>query len=485
MKMEEHHCELGLIGLGTMGRNLALNIAAHGWTTAVYNRTPEKTREFMDQEAAGYAIWPGYDLPGFIRLLRKPRTILVLVSAGPAVDAVIAELLAHLEPGDLIIDAGNSYFRDTDRREQHLAAHGLLFLGLGISGGEAGARFGPSLMPGGPPEAYQRLRPLLEAVAARVQGEPCVAYLGRGSAGHYVKMVHNGIEYGLMQIIAETYDLMKHGLGLDNDALHEVYARWNQSELQAYLIDITARIFQQQDDRTPGRLIDAILDVAGQKGTGLWTSQEAMELGVPVPSIDVAVSMRAMSKLKQERVAASATLGTPAPLIPDDPEEFLEKIRGALFAGMIATYAQGLALLQEASHRYRYQLHLEQVAKVWRGGCIIRAGLLEDIRRAYESNPGLPNLMVSDQIRPQLLSRQADWRTVVAGAVRAGIPIPGLAAALSYFDAYRRARLPANLIQAQRDYFGAHTYHRVDAPGTFHTDWQGEAGSGKKDAPVA
>jgi 6-phosphogluconate dehydrogenase len=474
MKISENLCEIGLIGLGTMGRNLALNIADHGFPVAVYNRTVERTREFMAQEAAGRDLHPGYGLADFIGLLRKPRAVLLMVSAGPPVDAIIEELLPYLRPEDLIIDGGNSYFGDTDRRAGRLAEENLLFLGLGISGGEVGARFGPSLMPGGSREAYQRVWPVLEAVAAKVRGEACVTHLGAGSAGHYVKMVHNGIEYGLMQLIAETYDLLKYGLGLDNDALHDLYARWNQEELESYLIEITARIFQQPDDRTGGRLLDYILDAAGEKGTGVWTSMEAMALRVPVPTIDMAVTMRALSALKQERQVAAEVFAGPPALLQENREGFLDKIKNALLAGMIVTYAQGLALLQEASRRYDYQLHLERVAKIWRGGCIIRAALLEDIMAAYESDHELPNLLLDPNFRQQLLTRQADWRAVVAGAALAGIPTPGLAASLGYFDAYRRARLPANLIQAQRDYFGAHAYERVDAPGVHHTAWEAE-----------
>ena len=471
MQPSEQFCDLGLIGLGTMGQNLALNIAEHGFSLAIYNRTAEKTREFL-ATAAGRPIYAGYELADFIRLLKKPRNILCLVAAGQAVDDLIAALQPHLEPGDLVIDAGNSHFQDTERRGQQLAAAGILFMGLGVSGGEAGARFGPSLMPGGPIEAYHRLQPLLEAVAARVGGEPCVAYLGQGAAGHYVKMVHNGIEYGLMQLLAETYDLMHHGLGLNHDTLHEVYSRWNREELASYLLAITAQIMQQSDDRSGGRLLDKILDVAGAKGTGVWTSKEALELQVPIPTIDIAVSMRVLSGLKSERQIASQSLGGSLKQLAVAPENFLPQLKHALLAGLIITFAQGMALLQAASRHYGYQLRLEQVAKIWRGGCIIRAAILEDIRAAYGSDPELANLLVAGNLRPTILATQKNLRQVVANAVLAGIPLPGLAASLSYFDAYRRARLPANLIQAQRDYFGAHMYERLDAPGHFHTHWQ-------------
>jgi len=463
-------CDIGLIGLGTMGRNLALNIADHGFAVAVYNRTADKTREFL-AEAAGKTIAAAYDLGELSRRLQKPRAVLLLVPAGPPVDAIITELRPYLEPGDLIIDAGNSHFRDTDRRGQALAAAGLLYLGLGVSGGEAGARFGPSLMPGGPPEAYKRVEPILQAVAAKVQGEPCVAYLGTGSAGHYVKMVHNGIEYGLMQLIAETYDLLKNGLGLDHEALQRLYADWNQQELAAYLLEITAQIMKVRDESTGGWLLDVIVDTAGTKGTGIWTSQEALDLQVPIPSIDAAVSQRALSALREERRAASLFLEIPSARLRVRPQEFLARLRNALLAGLLITFAQGLALLRQASRRYGYQVDLAQVTRIWRGGCIIRAAVLEHIRDAYSRDPALANLLLAPNLQPTLLASQADLRQVVAEAVLSGIPVPGLAASLSYFDAYRRERLPANLIQAQRDYFGAHTYERVDAPGRFHTDW--------------
>ena len=464
-------CDLGLIGLGTMGRNLALNIMDHGFRLAVYNRTPAKTQEFL-AAAAGRPLAAASDLQEFIRQLQKPRTILLLVAAGPPVDEIIAALRPHLEPGDLLIDAGNSFFRDTDRRLRELATAGLLFLGLGVSGGEVGARYGPSLMPGGPREAFARLQPLLEAIAAKVGGEPCVGYVGQGAAGHYVKMVHNGIEYGLMQLLAEAYDLLRFGLGLDHDALHRVFAQWNREELASYLVEITAGIFLQPDDRTGGRLLDAILDVAGDKGTGVWTSQEAMDLRVPVPNIDAAVSLRALSGLKGERQAAAAVFpgSTSHPSLagPDFPG----RLKPALLAGMIITFAQGLALLRTASQRYGYELQLPQVAKIWRGGCIIRAALLEDLYAALQDEPELPNLLLSARLRPQLVAACPRLQEVVAAASLAGFPVPGLAAALNYFQAYRRAQLPVNLIQAQRDWFGAHTYERLDAPGRFHTHWQ-------------
>jgi 6-phosphogluconate dehydrogenase len=389
---------------------------------------------------------------------------------GP-VDAVIRDLLPHLQPGDLIIDGGNSHFDDTDLRGKMLAEKGLHFLGVGISGGESGARHGPSIMPGGPREAYERVRPIFEAVAAKVNGEPCVTYLGPGSAGHYVKMVHNGIEYGLMQLIAESYDLMKRGLGLSDDELHDVYARWNETELNGFLIEITAQIFRQVDEKTGRRLVDVILDEARQKGTGKWTSQDGMELQAPTPTIDAAVAARDLSTYKTERETASRLLGGPSPSFQGERGAFLEQLRSALYAAMILTYAQGMALLRVASQSYGYGLDLEAVARIWRGGCIIRAALLEPIRAAYRARPDLANLLLDPDLSAELVRRQGDLRAIVSHAAGLGIPAPGLMASLAYLDGYRSAWLPANLIQAQRDYFGAHTYERVDARGVFHTRW--------------
>lgn len=462
--------DIGLIGLGTMGRNLALNIADHGFTVAVYNRTPDKTREFL-AAAAGQSVVGAFSVAELLGLLKRPRQVLLLVPAGAPVDEMIVALQPHLEPGDLIIDAGNSHFRETARRGRQLAAQGLLYLGLGVSGGEAGARFGPSLMPGGPWEAYQRVEPILTAVAAKVEGEACVAYLGEGAAGHYVKMVHNGIEYGLMQLIAETYDLLHHGLGLDQAALASIYAAWQQTELESYLLDITVQIMRQRDERTGGYLLAVIADAAGEKGTGIWTSQEGMDLRVPLPTIDAAVSMRALSGLRAERLTAKGLYPEPAGRLDVEPTAFSTQVKDALGAAMLVTYAQGLALLHRASQHYGFNLPLAAVARVWQGGCIIRARLLRDIRQAYESTPELANLLLAPAISHHIRQRQGAWRAVVASAAAGGLPTPGLASALWYVDAYRRARLPTNLIQAQRDYFGAHTYERLDAPGRFHTEW--------------
>ena len=469
--MPKKGCEIGVVGLGTMGRNLALNLADHGFPVAVYNRTAEKTREFMAQEAGGRDIRPGYELKEFAGLLRQPRAMLIMVAAGEAVDAVIKEFLPLLDPGDLLIDGGNSHFTDTNRRGKILAAKRLLFMGLGVSGGEAGARYGPSLMPGGRREGYDRVGYMLEAAAAHVNGDPCVAYLGPGSAGHYVKMVHNGIEYGLIQLIAETYDLMKRGLGMTPEELHRVYAGWNDAELSSFLLEITARIFLKKDEKTGKPLIDLIRDEAKQKGTGMWTSWEAMDLQVATPTIDIAVVLRGLSGYKAERLAAAQVLAGPKLEFGGDKARFLEKLKNALFAGMIATYAQGLALLKKASATYGYGLDLETVTRIWRGGCIIRAALLEDIRAAFRSRPDLDNLLLDPKLGKEFMARQQDLRDAVGVATEQGLPAPALMMSLAYFDAYRSSQLPANLIQAQRDYFGAHTYERLDAPGTFHTEW--------------
>ncbi|MGD0216671.1 MAG: NADP-dependent phosphogluconate dehydrogenase [Desulfobaccales bacterium] len=469
--MPKQGCEIGILGLGTMGRNLVLNFADHGFSVAVYNRTAEKTREFMAREVGSRDIRPAYELQEFAGLLRQPRALITMISAGEPVDIVIRELLPVLAPDDLLIDGGNSHFTDTNRRSRFLGAKGILFMGLGISGGEAGARLGPSLMPGGPSEAYARVEPVLEAAAARVNGEPCVAYLGEGSAGHYVKMVHNGIEYGLMELLAESYDLMKRGLGLGPEELHDIYAAWNEEELNSFLVEITARIFLKKDGQTGKPLIDLIRDEAKQKGTGMWTSWEAMDLQVATPNIDIAVVMRDLSGYRKQRTAMDQAMAGPKPAFAGDRGRFVAKLKNALYAGMIVVYAQGLALLKRASGIYAYGLELETVARIWRGGCIIRAALLEDIRAAFQERADLDNLLLDARLGKQFLARQWDLREIVGAAADLGLPAPGLMMSLAYFDAFRSARLPANLTQAQRDYFGAHTFERLDAPGTFHVDW--------------
>lgn len=470
--MRNQSCDIGLLGLGVMGRNFVLNMADHGFSVGVYNRTKEKTHKFMEEDVGHRDIRAGYILKDFLDQLRRPRTVLISVPAGGAVDEVIGELVPNLDPGDLIVDTGNSHFKETDRRHHSLSEKGMLFLGMGISGGESGARHGPSLMPGGAREGYERIRSILEASAAQIDGIPCVAYLGPGSAGHYVKMVHNGIEYGIMQLIAESYDLMKRGMDLDAGRLHEIYSQWAEGALNSYLMEITADIFLRKDERTGDPLVDLILDQAKQKGTGKWTSMESLELQVPIPTIEMAVMMRDMSGYKNERVKAEEALRGPDKAGRSPDKTFLNQLENALYAGILMSYAQGMTLLRRADKAYAYGLDLEAVATIWRGGCIIRARLLEDIRRAYHSRPDLSNLLLDSRLGGEVISRQNDLRSVVCGAADLGIPVPGLAASLSYFDAYRSARLPANLTMAQRDYFGAHRYERIDARGTFHTQWE-------------
>jgi len=465
--------DLGLIGLGVMGRNLALNFADQGFKVAVYNRTPGKTREFAEKEAAVPNLAPAYSLPELLGLLRAPRNLLIMVAAGAPVDEVITELAPLLAPGDLVIDGGNSHFADTDRRATNLAAAGILFLGLGVSGGELGARYGPSLMPGGSREGYERVAPVLVAAAARVNGEPCVSYLGPGAAGHFVKMVHNGIEYALEQLLAEGYDLLLRGLGLNFPQLADVFAGFNRGSLKSYLVEITSQILKRREEDTGQPLLALIQDVAQQKGTGIWTSKAALDLGIPVPTIDVAVALRHLSALKAEREAAAGVLPGPGPFFPGpgDRRGFIGRLENALFASLVTIFAQGLALLKRASEVYHYRLDLATVARLWRGGCIIRAALLEDILEAYKARPDLPNLLVDPALGGKVVARQGDWREVVKAAVDWGLPAPALMASLAYLDAYRSRKLPANLIQAMRDCFGAHTYERMDRAGTFHTDW--------------
>lgn len=469
--MRHEGYDLGMVGLGVMGRNLVLNMADHGFSVAGFDGSAEKTAELVREATGTRDLRGASSLRELAGSLKRPRAVMLLVPAGPPVDAVIDGLVPCLGPSDLIIDGGNSHFVDTERRARSLAEKGLIFLGMGISGGESGARRGPSMMPGGPREGYERVRAILEKAAAQVRGEPCVAYMGKGAAGHYVKMVHNGIEYGLMQLIAETYDLMKRGLGLGNQELHDVYSRWRKSELEAYLLDITADIFLQRDDATGDPLIDLILDEAAQKGTGKWTSWEALDLHVPTPTIDAAVMMRDMSVLKTERAAARGIYHGPEKTWHEDRAHFLDLLRNALHAAMIITFAQGMALLRRASTVHDYELDLEAVARIWRGGCIIRAALLEDIREAFRSDPELPNLLLDPRLAREVRNRQAELRSVVRTAAARGLPVPGLMASLAYLDAYRSEWLPANLIQAQRDYFGAHTYQRTDMEGSFHTPW--------------
>jgi 6-phosphogluconate dehydrogenase len=463
--------DIGMVGLGVMGRNFVLNMADHGFSVVGFDKDEGKVKA-LQEEAEDRDVLGVKDIQEFVAALRSPRAAMMLVPAGAPVDSVISDLLPHLEAGDLIIDGGNSHFTDTNRRAKDLTDKGIHFLGVGISGGESGARHGPSMMPGGPERAYERVRPIFEAAAAKVNGDPCVTYLGPGSAGHYVKMVHNGIEYGIMQLISETYDLMKRGLGLKNEDIHAAFDSWNRAELNSYLVEITTKIFKVKDEKTGNDLIDMILDQAKQKGTGMWTSQDAMDLQAPVPNIDIAVAMRHMSAIKDERKAASRKLSEQHQKIQGDRGPFLKHLRAALYAAMIITYAQGLAQLKVASHEYLYDLDLEAVARIWRGGCIIRSALLEEFRKAFKSQPDLANLLLDANLGPAVMGRREDLQAVVRAAAESRIPAPGMMLALSYLEAFSSEWLPANLIQAQRDFFGSHTYERIDQDGIFHTHWE-------------
>lgn len=469
--MGERQYTLGMIGLGVMGSNLVLNIRDHGFSVVGYDKDPEKV-ERMKQEAKSDLVDAKSNLGDFIKALASPRMVMLLIPAGPPVDAVIRELLPHLSADDIIIDGGNSHFTDTNLRQHMLQQRGIHFLGVGISGGEEGARHGPSIMPGGPRDAYEHIRPIFEQIAAHVDGEPCVTYLGPGAAGHYVKMVHNGIEYAIMELIAETYDLMKRGFGLSDDELHTVYAQWNQTELNSFLLEITAHIFNKVDPVTGHRLIDVILDVARQKGTGMWASQDAMELHVPIPLIDTAVEMRDHSMFEKERQTASTLLTGPTGRYHEERHAAIPQIANALYLGIITAFAQGFAQLRAASNAYQYDLHLAEIAGIWRGGCIIRAALLQRIQQIFAEQPTLAHLMLDHGLAEELSLRQADLRNVVWTAIDLGLPAPGFMSVLGYYDAIRSDWLPANLIQAQRDYFGAHTYERIDEKGTFHTLWE-------------
>jgi 6-phosphogluconate dehydrogenase len=534
-----NQANFGMVGLGTMGRNFLLNIAEHGFSCAGFDIDAAK-RQLLIDESGGLSVVAAGSLVEFVGALERPRRIMLLVPAGKIVDAVINDLLPHLEAGDILIDGGNSHFLETERRETSLGEKGIEFLGVGVSGGEEGARHGASIMPGGKREVYEHVRPIFEAVAAKVGGEPCVAYIGTSSAGHFVKMVHNGIEYGLMQILAETYDFMLRVLKMNYHQMSETFAKWNDSELNSFLVEITAEVLRKIDDETGKPLVEMILDKAAQKGTGKWTSQAAMDFGVPIPTIDAAVSMRQISAQKEARsliakkystqlsavsnqpptdgetvsshlvtspkavraerevetvvsvhhketigeIAAKTAgetierhadeqrnAGLRAELAEDFPE-FVEQLKNALLSSFIVTYAQGLSLLQTVSKEKNYDLNLSEIAKIWRGGCIIRSALLEEMRRAFAANPELPNLMLDDKFAEILNRNREDWRSITAKFTESRISALCLSSALAYFDAFRSERLPANLIQAQRDFFGAHTYQRIDKEGIFHTpDW--------------
>jgi 6-phosphogluconate dehydrogenase len=470
---------IGVIGLAVMGRNLALNIESRGYTVAVYNRSRAKADEMLE-EFPGRKLVPGYSLQEFVDSLVKPRRMLLMVKAGEATDATIAALKPLLEPGDVLIDGGNTHFTDTVRRAEELAKSGLHFIGAGISGGEEGALNGPSIMPGGPRDAYDLVAPILTEIAAKApDGEPCVAYMGPGGAGHFVKMVHNGIEYGDMQLIAESYAVLKQVAGLSNAELADVYAQWNKGELDSYLIEITSKIFRKRDEETGRELVDVILDRAAQKGTGKWASQNALDLGVPLQLITEAVFARVLSSLKAERVAASKTLvGPRASPLAGARAAFIEAVRRALYFSKVISYAQGFAQLRVASGEYGWNLQYGTIAKIFRAGCIIRARFLQKIVDAYRIDPALANLLLDPYFRNISENYQSALREVVTTAVSAGVPVPAFSSAIAYFDGYRSERLPANLIQAQRDFFGAHTFERIDREGSFHANWASEGNRG-------
>lgn len=479
MNTQTEIADIGLIGLAVMGQNLVLNMNDHGFKVAVFNRTISKIDEFLKGPAAGTQIIGTHSIEEFIQVLKKPRRIMLMVKAGRPVDEFIEHLLPYLSPGDIIIDGGNSLFTDTVRRCKELKEKGIIFIGTGISGGEEGARHGPSIMPGGNFDGWIHIKDIFQGIAAKADnGEPCCDWVGDEGAGHYVKMVHNGIEYGDMQLICEAYDLLKTGLGLKAQQLHQIFAEWNEHELNSYLIEITAEIFTYNDeDGNP--LLDKILDVAGQKGTGKWTGISALELGVPLTLIGESVFARCLSAIKEERVEASKLLQGPKPAYQGNQKEFIDSIRQALYASKIISYAQGFMLMKAAAEEYQWKLNYGGVALMWRGGCIIRSRFLGKIKEAYDRNPKLQNLLLDNYFCEQINNAQASWRKVISAAAEMGVPTPCLSTALAFYDGYRTARLPANLLQAQRDYFGAHTYERIDRPrGEFHhTNWTGTGGS--------
>jgi 6-phosphogluconate dehydrogenase len=469
--------DIGLIGLAVMGQNLVLNMDDHGFTVAVFNRTLATVDEFLAGPAKGTKIIPTHSIKELIGTLKRPRRVMMMVKAGAVVDAFIEQVLPHLEAGDIIIDGGNSLYTDTERRNSALADKGILYIGTGVSGGEEGARRGPSIMPGGTPAAWPHVKEIFQAISAKVDGAPCCDWVGHGGAGHFVKMVHNGIEYGDMQLICEAYDFMHRGLGLDEAALHKVFVEWNKGVLDSYLIEISAHILGVKDtDGSP--LTAKILDTAGQKGTGKWTATSALDMGVPLTLIAEAVFARCLSALKDERGRAAAILQGPSTSFTGDTKAFVNSIHDALYAAKIISYAQGYMLMRQAAKEYNWQLNYGGIALMWRGGCIIRSAFLGKIKQAFDRNPEIENLLLDDFFRSAIHAAQNGWRQVVAKAAELGIPTPAISAGLAYYDGYRSARLPANLMQAQRDYFGAHTYERVDRPRGefFHTDWTGSGG---------
>ncbi|KAB8128289.1 NADP-dependent phosphogluconate dehydrogenase [Gracilibacillus oryzae] len=463
--------QVGVIGLAVMGKNLAMNIESRGYSVAVFNRSYDKTEAFLQNEASGKNFTGAKTIEEFVQSLETPRKILLMVKAGPATDATIESLKPYLEKGDIIIDGGNTLFTDTIRRNKELDDTGIHFIGTGVSGGEEGALKGPSIMPGGQKEAYDLVAPILEAISAKVDGDPCVTYIGPNGAGHFVKMVHNGIEYGDMQLIAEAYYILQNVAGLTTDELHEVFTEWNKGELDSYLIEITADIFTKKDDETGKPLVDVILDTAGQKGTGKWTSKNALDLGVPLPLITESVFARFISALKEERVAASKQLSGPSIQYNGDKKALIESVRKALYMSKITSYAQGFAQMRQASEENGWDLNYGEIAMIWRGGCIIRAHFLQKIKEAYDHDPKLANLMLDPYFKEIVEGYQSALREVVSVAIANGIAVPTFASAIAYYDSYRSENLPANLIQAQRDYFGAHTYQRKDKEGVFHTEW--------------
>lgn len=473
----ENLADIGLIGLAVMGENLVLNMESKGYTVAVYNRTTEKVDHFVNGRGRGKKFIATHTIAEFCRAIRRPRKVMMLVKAGPAVDDLIEQLLPHLEAGDVIIDGGNTHFPDTIRRTKYVESKGLFYIGTGVSGGEEGALNGPSMMPGGSTAAWPLVKPIFQSICAKADGMPCCDWVGEDGAGHFVKMVHNGIEYGDMQLICETYQIMKDLLGMSNAEMHDMFAKWNEGDLDSYLIEITRDILAYRDD-TGAYTLDYILDAAGQKGTGKWTAIAALDEGVPLTLITEAVFARSLSAMKEERVAASAELSGPKKTFAGDRAAFLSDLHDALYAAKIVSYAQGYALMRQAAHTYGWNLNNGGIALMWRGGCIIRSVFLGKIKEAFDRMPNLTNLLLDPFFKEKVLTAQSGWRSVVASAVTNGIPVPSMSAALSYFDGYRTERLPANLLQAQRDFFGAHTYERIDRErGTFfHTNWTGKGG---------
>jgi 6-phosphogluconate dehydrogenase len=473
----EKLADIGLIGLAVMGENLVLNMESHGYTVAVFNRTTSKVDKFIEGRGAGKNFIGTHSIEELVRSLKRPRKVMMLVKAGSAVDDFIEQLIPHLEKGDIIIDGGNTHYPDTNRRTKYVEGKGLLYIGTGVSGGEEGALLGPSIMPGGSPAAWPHVKPIFQDISAKVSdGSPCCDWVGENGAGHFVKMVHNGIEYGDMQMICETYQIMKDLLGMSNREMHQVLSEWNKGELDSYLIEITRDIlaFTENGEET----VDVILDTAGQKGTGKWTAISALDIGIPLTLIGEAVFARTLSAQKEERVRASKVLSGPKPGFSGDRKAFIEDLRKALFASKIVSYAQGYVLMRAAAQEFGWKLNNGGIALMWRGGCIIRSAFLGNIKEAFDRNPDLENLLLDPFFKGKIESSQASWRKVVAAAIKNGIPVPAMATALNYFDGYRTERLPANLLQAQRDYFGAHTYERVDKPRGefFHTNWTGRGG---------